>query len=388
VSAQENSWVVPSCSTEGCQIRYRFLLADASASIDDLDVAIAHDGAFLAPPSTWLVRPLSGPAGKPFRFHVSKPRDVTFVTGVFPSPTEPDTFRADIADLPSAPYSAFGRLQESRIDVGGRTLEIAFAPGIFAAGQRAVLDWIQSSADVVAHYYGQFPVTRALLLLLPTKGSGFGYGKALGNGGASILVPIGQETDPAKLADDWVLVHEMVHLGFPSLARQYIWLEEGIATYVEPIARARMGRLSAAAVWGGLLRGLPNGLPASGDQGLDNTHTWGRTYWGGALFCLIADVEIRERTQNKKSVDDALRGVLMHGGNIAARWEVARALEEGDKATGLSVLRDLHQRMGSQRYDVDLAKLWKRLGVKLIGNKVVFDDNAPLAEIRRSITGS
>jgi hypothetical protein len=28
----------------------------------------------------------------------------------------------------------------------------------------------------------------------------------------------------------------------------------------------------------------------------------------------------------------------MHGGNIAARWEVARALDEGDKATGISVL--------------------------------------------------
>src|SRR5262249_54868612 len=153
---------------------------------------------------------------------------------------------------------------------------------------------------------------------------GFGYGKALGNGGASIVVPVGEKTRAAAFDDDWVLVHEMLHLGFPSLGRSYIWLEEGIATYVEPIARARRGRLAPQALWRGLVEGLPNGLPGPGDEGLDNTHTWGRTYWGGALFCLLADVEIRERTMNRRSLDDALRAVLAAGGNVSTRWEIAR----------------------------------------------------------------
>ena len=183
-------------------------------------------------------------------------------------------------------------------------------------------------------YYGRFPSERTLLLVVPNDGEGFGYGKALGNGGASILLPIGEHTSRAKLADDWVLVHEMVHVGFPSLDRRHLWLEEGLATYIEPIARARIGRLSAETVWGGLVRGLPNGLPMAGDEGLDTTHTWGRTYWGGALFCLLADLDIRERTQNKKSLDDALRAIVAEGGTIAVRWELGRVLEVGDKATG------------------------------------------------------
>jgi hypothetical protein len=222
--------------------------------------------------------------------------------------------------------------------------------------------------------------------VLPVDGGGLGYGKTLGNGGASILVPIGLLTTQRQLDGDWMLVHEMLHLAFPSLPRQHLWLEEGMATYVEPIARARFGQLTSEEVWSGLFRGLPNGLPASGDQGLDNTHTWGRTYWGGALFCLLADLEIRQRTQNRSSLDDALRAILLHGGDVSVRWELARVLEVGDQATGVPVLQQLHQKMGQQAYPVDLPALWKKLGVRMQDRKVLFDDDAPLAALRRSMT--
>ncbi len=388
VAPRTTSWVVPSCQLQGCEVSYRFMLEEAATSLHDLDMALAHEGAFVAPPSTWLLRPAAGPVGKPFRFRVHAPRDTSFVTGVFPAPSEPDTFRADIGDLSSTSYSAFGRLATTRLPIGGGTLEIARAPGSFAAGDRAIYDWIEASAATVTHYYGRFPVTRALLIIVPTEANGFGYAKTLGNGGASILAPVGRRTSVQELREDWVLVHEMTHLAFPSLLRRHIWLEEGIATYIEPIARARVGRLSPQAVWLGLVRGLPKGRPAAGDRGLDQTHTWGRTYWGGALFCFLADLEIRERTQNRRSLDDALRAILAHGGDVSVHWELARVLEEGDKATGVSVLHELHQKMGSQPYDVDLEKLWNQLGVKLAGNDIAFDDAAPLSDIRKAITAT
>jgi predicted metalloprotease with PDZ domain len=386
VSPSGTSWLVPDCSSTGCRIRYRFLLADASTKLDDPDVAMSQGEVFEAPPSTWLLRPLTDRAARSFRFHVSTPKDVTFATGVFPSTSETDTFRASIGDLPAAPYSAFGNLRTVQIDVSGRSVDVAIAPGEFAVGETAVLDWIRASADVVAKYYGYFPVERVLLLVLPGRGKGLGYGKTLGNGGASILLPIGEATTLRQLEEDWVLVHEMIHLGFPSVPRQHIWLEEGIATYVEPFARARAGRLSAEEVWRGLVRGLPNGLPGQGDRGLDNTHNWGRTYWGGALYCLLADLEIREHTGGKRSLDDALRAILAAGGDVAVRWDLARALDAGDVAVGAPVLSDLHRRMGTRPYDVDLASLWQKLGVKVVRDRVIFDDGAPLASVRQSMT--
>ena len=115
-------------------------------------------------------------------------------------------------------------------------------------------------------------------------------------------------------------------------------MEEGLATYVEPIARAQAGELSVHKVWGDLVRGLPQGLPRDGDRGLDHTPTWGRTYWGGALFYLLADVEIRRRTDNRRGLQDALRAIVAAGGNIARYWPVEKVLAAGDKGTGTQVL--------------------------------------------------
>jgi hypothetical protein len=385
-AVQGMSWYVPSCQLHGCKIRYRFALADAALSLREPDLADAHDGVIVAPPSSWLVRPLVEQPGKRFRLQVTTAAGVAFATGVPPLPNEPGWFGAPVEDLPFTPYSAFGNLEIWHTRAGASALEIGFGPGEFAVGQRRVAAWIDDAARIVSGYYGRFPVDRALLLVLPTQGRGLGYGKALGNGGASMLVPLGLRSGEAELIDDWVLVHEMLHLGFPSLPRQHIWLAEGIATYVEPIARARAGNLSPEAVWRGLLRGAPHGLPGPADEGLDKTHTWGRTYWGGALFCLLADLEIRERTQNRHSLDDALRAVLDQGGNITARWDIARVLDVGDAATGLTVLHDFYQSMALRRQDVDLPRLWQRLGIKPSGKAVVFDDAAPLAGVRRAIT--
>jgi len=129
-------------------------------------------------------------------------------------------------------------------------------------------------------------------------------------------------------------------------------------------------------------------LPQSGDQGLDHTHTWGRTYWGGALFCLLADVEIRRQTQNEKGLQDALRGILNAGGDMREDWELEKALDVGDHATGTDVLRKLYERMRNSPTETDLAALWKQLGIREENETVQFQDDAPLAAIRRSITAA
>src|SRR5260370_41870784 len=178
----------------------------------------------------------------------------------------------------------------------------------------------------------------------------------------------------------------MTHLACPSMPEPQHWIEEGLATSVEPVARPQTGQLAVAEMWRELMRDMPKGEPLDGDEGLDHTPTWGRTYWGGAMFCLLADVKIRERTQNRKGLEDALRAILSHGGTIAEDWEIKKALAVGDKATGTNVLRDLYQQMGDKPAPVDLTQLWNKLGLSLNGGHVVFNDQAADAAIRLAIT--
>jgi hypothetical protein len=294
--------------------------------------------------------------------------------------------RGTFSERGGMPYEAFAELPISRLEIGGGEIDVAIAPGQLDLPHEPLLDWIATSARAVTAYYGRFPVARVRVLVIPASGRGIRSGTTYGYRGAAIKVAVGRETRAEDLPRDWVMTHEMVHLALPELVGEHDWLTEGIATYVEPIGRVQAGALPVEKVWSDLLEGLPKGLPRQGDRGLDHTPTWGRTYWGGALFCLLADIEIHERTGNRRGLEDALRAVNEGGGNVEVHWSIEKVFEIGDRATGVPVLRDLYDRMKATPVDVDLSRLWKRLGVRLDGQEIAFDDDAPLASVRRSIT--
>ena len=275
----------------------------------------------------------------------------------------------------------------STLFVGNSRIDVIFEAGSTRLSTEEVLRWVQIAADAVRGFYGRFPVAHVSLHIRETHGAGVRGGMTFGAAdGGRINIRVGSETSAKQFADDWMLTHEMIHLAFPQMADEHHWIEEGISTYVEPIARIRAGHLTVEQMWGDVMRDMPQGLPEAGDRGLDHTHTWGRTYWGGAMFCLLADVGIRRETKNKKGLEDALRGILEAGGDIHRSWEISEALWAGDRATGTRVLEKLYEEMKDKPAPVDLEALWRDLGVRRNGGEVTFDDAAKDAAIRRGIT--
>jgi hypothetical protein len=382
VPRRGTSWFARECHA-GCRVRYRFELDAAAQANRDVDVAARADDALIAPPGTWLLEPLAGADGARYAFRVVLPPRLQFETGAFA--TGSDAYGADARYLFGAPYSAFGRFRVHALESTRGRLDVAIAQSDPRLDDGRVLRWLGRAAFAVSSYLGRYPVPRALALVLPARGS-FIFGKELGDGGASILLRVGEDTPESVFDSDWKAAHEMVHLAVPSMKRRYLWLNEGLATYVEPIARARVGQLSDEDVWEGFVHGMPFGLPRPGDRGLDNTPTWGRTYWGGALFCLLADVEIRTRTGGRYGLGDALRGVLEAGGDTRSVWPMERFLAAGDRAVGVPVLEELHAKLGAAPVTVDLDALWRKLGVVPRGQNVDFNPNAPLAALREQMT--
>ena len=272
------------------------------------------------------------------------------------------------------------------VKVSGATIDVTLPDGPMKLSRDDLLNWVKASATTVANYYGHFPVPHLTVRMRESSGSGIRHGVTYPKDGGLIFISVGTDADFAATKDDWVLVHEMIHLAFPSMEDEHHWIEEGISTYVEPVARARTGGMSVTEVWRTFVRDMPKGEPQSGDQGLDKTPTWGRTYWGGAIFCLLADVRIREHTKNQKGLEDALRGINRGGGNITEDWDIGKALALGDKATGTTVLRDLYNQMRDKPAPVDLDQIWKKLGIAMKDGAVTFDDKASEANIRKAIT--
>ncbi len=99
------------------------------------------------------------------------------------------------------------------------------------------------------------------------------------------------------------------------------------------------------------------------------------------MFCLMADVELLERTSQRLGLQHALQGVPAAGGHYGVDWPVDRILSTADAAVGQTALTDLYRRMKDSPEPVDLEGLWRRPGV--VGDAV--SDDAPLAKVRRAI---
>jgi hypothetical protein len=275
---------------------------------------------------------------------------------------------------------------ERVLSIEGVTVHMAFDEREMAGGGDRVLEWLRRSLHIVASYYDGFPVRELTLVVRVGDGARVAGGTTFGEPRPLIRLRIGRDVSARSLEDDWVLVHEMIHLALPDVGEEHAWLSEGLATYVEGIARARAGNRAIEDVWAEDVRSMPRGLPAPGDAGLDHTHTWGRTYWGGALFCLLADLDIRRETHNRQGLADALSAVARASGGLTVHWPIERVLAVGDRAVGVDVLERQYRRMKDQAVTTDLPALWRDLGVIPRGESVALSSDAPLAGLREALT--
>jgi hypothetical protein len=276
-------------------------------------------------------------------------------------------------------------LAATELSVDGVAIHLDLDERAFQGGTEPLLEWVRRSADIVTHYYGHFPANRLSLRIMAADGGGVHGGKTWANPDAVIRVTVGREATAQQLLSDWVLVHEMTHLALPDTGEEHAWLSEGLATYVEGVARVQAGNRAETDVWSEELRSMPHGMPQAGDRGLDRTHTWGRTYWGGAMFCLMADVAIRRETHNRAGLQQALRALLRASGGLSADWPIERVLRTADEAVGTRTLEQLYAQMKDSPVAPDLLALWHELGVDPEGDGVRLNDNAPLAAVRRAI---
>ena len=249
--------------------------------------------------------------------------------------------------------------------------------------------WVDDAVNSVLGYYGKYPIKRTRIIVEQKNGRGIIGGLTSfdeENQSGVIEIAMGKDTQPEDLKNTWTLTHEMVHLTFPLVNDQYNWLSEGIATYTEPLGRMRRGIINREQVWRDLVEGTAKGQPQEGDMGLNRTNTWGRTYWGGAIYCLLADIELRKRSENRFGLEHALRGIMESGANAESDLLSApEILALGDTSTRNSVLTELYETMKETPVTVDLGKIWQDLGITVCGDSIEFDDRAPLAHIRKAI---
>lgn len=377
-------------------------LAEAHYTVDllayakDIDrprMAVVRGNGVLTLLESWLLEP-RGLAHLPvIDIRVKAADGLAFASGL---PKVGDAWRLQGTSVRFAGYSTLGRfgLREIAVPAPGSlrageprqegVLRLALLDGFSEQGRADLLDWVRRTAEAESNYWRGFTAKQLMLGLVPMGGrSGVGFGRTVPGGGATIMVEVGSDVDKRRLFDGWVLVHELIHTGMPFVDGDGTWLMEGAATYVEPIIRARAGWKTEDEAWKEWIDNMPRGSGAF-TAGLANAEGQ-QNYWGGATFMLMADIGMRRATDGAKGLEDCLGGVLWSGLDATKRVSVEQFAQACDRATGTTVVGALIADHYDKPQPVDLAALWKRLGVAEIAGRIVYDDGAPAARWRKMI---
>lgn len=391
VERRGNEWFDRSCNWR-CTVRYQIDLGElANACGDEVDCARRVGDATLSPALAWLVHPVPR-SDVPVKVRVHTTDSAQFATGMSAADPESRTFTFRSFDLDEGSFTAFGPMRRLRVDVPGKgsraaRIDVAvLGDARYAMPDATIQSWIEDAANATVPLFGRFPVDRTTLFVVPAKGEEeVIFGKVLSLAGASVVLVVGDQMRPEARQKDWVLVHELFHLGFPTFRGEGRWLGEGLATYYEPLLRARAGWTTESDVFRQFARNMPRGQGPRGSNagGLAARDDLDTIYWGGALFCLAADVRIREETRGTKSLDDVLRAALDRGGDATHVWTVRDVVSLGDAVTGTKVLSEMYERHAARGERIDLDSLMVALGVGPDGRES--DDSRPLAWIRRAI---
>ena len=364
----------------------------ALATAEGSGYAVARDGGVLAELGAWLLEPRGFDRLPTIDIRVAASPGLTFASGLVAAG---DAWRLAGSSVGQAGYTALGRFAYREVAVPApgslrpgappatASLRIALLPGVATPRQEAVFDWVVRTALAQAAFWQGFTVDRVLVGLVPDARSGMGPGRAQSGGGATVAVAIDRQPDVRRLFDSWVLTHELIHTAMPYLRPRGHWMMEGAATYLEPVIHARAGWKTEEDVWREWVDEMPRGVAAFA-RGLGTT-TGRETYWAGALFMLMADLALRRETDGAKGLEDCLGAVLWGGVGATDRMTVAAYAGAADRACANKVLSGLVDRYANRGEAVDLGRLWQDLGVERRGDRIVFDDQAPLARWRRMI---
>jgi hypothetical protein len=359
-------------------------LASRSASFDR---AARVGASFMAPLSSVLVlpEPLLTTA-VPVTVRVEAEAGVRVSVGLARG-AAPNQYELMAHEIPVATYFAFGKLEQRELPLGDAKLEISKLDGPLDQSFEQLTAWIAKSGSAVRDFYGVFPVPRATVTVLPVPGrDGVVFGKVLPESSPGIALLVGQHASRQALDSDWILVHELFHTGSPSFYEEGKWLDEGLATYYEPIIRVRAGLYSEQQLWQEVAQAMPQGLPAFTEHGLEAADDFRGIYWGGALACLLADVEARKRELGK-GLEVGIRALNQAGGNACEVWSLDDAIATIDRALGVPTLAPIAQQHAAKGAPFDFEGLLRDLGVvRLGGGNVRLSDQAPLAAVRRAIT--
>lgn len=381
---------LPGETAERC-LRYAVDLRSVSeasgrrtASLTGLDGTLLSAQAFL-----WRApRPIEVAFDLPDGYDVSAPWERT---------AEPATFSVPqpLRDWPNR--VAIGKFDVETLAVGDSSLRLAVMrrQDGSAVDRASIREWIRTNASAVAEVHGTLPPDQLQVLVVPIgRGDAVPWAQVLRGGGTAVHFFVNENRPHAEFMEDWTAAHEFSHTLHPYLSGHGRWVSEGLASYYQNVARARAGMLSESQAWQKLEAGFERGRNAATQTPLEaairsgkERRNYMRLYWSGAALALLADVELRQQTNGRWSLDRALEAFARCCLPAEESWTAGRFMRRLDALSGSNVFTTTYRRIADRKGFPSVADAYEALGISIRDGRPTLTDTDAHRALRAQIMG-
>ena len=372
----------------------------AAAARDESRNRVLGDGNRIVSPSQWLWLPQDAT-----RSGIDVEVEIAVAGGRVSVPWQPLGHGDDGAErfrIPASPASApaiavFGRFHAVEKAVGDASLRVAVLDPGRRIDAEGIADWVAATARQILLSYGRFPNPSPQIVVTPVGRSSWSsdrpvpFGRVVRNGGESIELFVNENRRTRDYYGDWTATHEFTHLMMPYIRSRDRWISEGFASYYQNVLMARAGIYDEREAWQKIHDGLERGRrsrPGLSPSEASAERSRGATmkiYWSGAALAMLADIELRRRSDGRESLDTVLARLERCCLPSATTWSAGRLFAELDRLAGDPVFMPLYRRHADRRGFPDTRAAFEELGIVVRRDRVRLDETAPLAGLRRAI---
>ena len=357
------------------------LAAAVEAQDENARIILHQERNVLMSSGVWLWRPARLPADASvvLQFDLPDGMKVSVPWRPVTGESATTTFRLDHTPIEWRDLTAFGYFETRDVKVGGTTLRMAVLDAVKPANAADMDSWIREAASAVSSLYGRFPLQQPQVLVVPIgeQSEAVPWAQVLRGGGAAAHFFVDQNRPLSEFRKDWTATHELSHMLLPYVGRDDAWLSEGLASYYQNVLRARAGMVSEEVAWQKLYAGFERGRRGTRDESLADVSGnmrenggYMRVYWSGAAIALMADVELRRRSNGRMSLDIAMSELAECCLPGDRTWSAREVFTRLDDITGSNVFMTLYKQNISARHFPDVTETSDQLGITERGNKL------------------
>lgn len=375
-------------------IRYELNLA-AAARAERRNATLASANIIVSP-AVWFWRPkISGDDRISVRFDLDDAVRVSVPWQLVPG--QPNTYQPMPSPESSTAPAAFGEFEYHERQIPGALLRITLLESTADFDTAEIVDWVSAAASNVTFAYGAFPNPSLSVIVLPVGTSRWGdspvpFGRVIRDGGESVELFINENMSIDAYYDDWTATHEFSHLMLPYVSSRHRWISEGFAQYYQNLLLARAGQYTEQRAWKKLYEGFERGRTSSPDMTPNEAARGGRRastmkiYWSGAAIALLADVELRRRSNGEQSLDVVLEQLQRCCLPAEEMWSGTKLFAKLDTFLDEPLFMPLYRRHAETAGFPDVWPLLTRLGVVVENGSIRLNQDAELAPLRSLMT--